>query len=258
MVGICYKNMNTELLEEIGLTKGEIRVYLALLELGETTTGAIIKTSKITGSKVYEILDKLIQKGLVSYIFKEKTKYFQASSPKRILDYVDEKERLLTEKKTQIEQLIPELELKQKEKEKTQSSQIFEGYKGVRTVFNLILENLGPNEEYYAFTLGEELKQKNVILFLKSHHRRRIAKRIKVKIIANKKDKSIFERELAKLKQLQIRYYDQPVPLGLFIFKDYIATFTFKEKPTAFLIRSEQIAESYKDFFIHLWNISNR
>jgi sugar-specific transcriptional regulator TrmB len=246
--------MDTKALENIGLTQGEVRVYIALFELGETTTGAIIKKSKITGSKVYEILEKLIEKGLVSYVIKEKTKYFQASSPKRLLDYLGKKERELFQDKKDIEGLIPLLESKQKSKEKIQSSQIFEGYEGVKTVFNLILESLKSGEEYYAFSIGDELENEKVKLFFQNYHRKRISRKIKVKIIAN--SRRSFFRELSKLKDLQIRYYDNPVPLGVFIFKDYVATLTFREKPTAFLIRSQQIADSYKDFFINLWEKS--
>lgn len=249
--------MNTEILESVGFTKGEIKVYLSLLELGETTTGAIIKKSKITGSKVYEILDKLIEKGLVSYIIKEKTKYFQSSSPKRLLDYINKKENEINEQKKEIENVIPSLESIQKSKQKLQSSHIFEGYEGIKTVFNLILESLKPNEEYYAFSLGEELKNKNVVLFLKNYHQKRINKKIKVKIIANTNERPLF-KELSKLKDLEIKYHLNPVPLGVFIFKDYIATFTIKEKPTCFLIKSEQIANSYKNFFINLWKISKK
>ncbi len=58
--------MNNKLLEEIGLTKGEISVYLALLKIGETTTGKIIEEAQISSGKIYEILDKLIKKGMVS------------------------------------------------------------------------------------------------------------------------------------------------------------------------------------------------
>ena len=47
-----------ESLREIGLTEGEIRVYLALLELGDSATGAITKKQGF-GSKVYEVLDRL-------------------------------------------------------------------------------------------------------------------------------------------------------------------------------------------------------
>ena len=38
--------MNEKLLEEIGLTKGEIRVYFTLLKIGETTTGKIIEEAQ--------------------------------------------------------------------------------------------------------------------------------------------------------------------------------------------------------------------
>jgi len=244
--------MDIKILEKVGFTKGEIRVYLALLELGETTTGPIIKKSKITGSKVYEILERLTEKGLVSYIIKEKTKYFQVASPKRLLDYIHKREREIINYRKEIENIIPKLESIQKSKEKVQSSQVFEGYEGLKTVFNLILDSLKANEEYYAFSLGDELKEENVMLFLQNYHKKRINKKIKVKIIANLNEKKLF-KELSKLKGLGIRYYNNPVPLGVFIFKDYVATFTFKKKPVIFLIKSEQVCNSYKDFFISLW-----
>ncbi|MDD5192350.1 MAG: helix-turn-helix domain-containing protein [Candidatus Nanoarchaeia archaeon] len=249
--------MDTKALEAVGFTKGEVKVYLSLLKLGETTTGRIIEKSKITGSKVYEILNKLIEKGLASYIIKEKTKYFQATSPRRLLDYVNKKQEEFIDEKKEIEHILPELELIQKTKQKIQSSQIFEGYEGVKTVFSLILDSLKPSEEYYAFSLGEELRNENIMLFLQNYHIKRIAKRIKVKIIANLSEKSLF-KGLYRLKGLEVRYYKDSVPLGVFIFKDYIATFTFKEKPTCFLIKSEQISNSYKNFFESLWKLAKR
>ena len=48
--------VKTELLEEIGLTKSEIKVYLALLELGSATSGPIVDKSGASSSKIYEIL----------------------------------------------------------------------------------------------------------------------------------------------------------------------------------------------------------
>ncbi len=249
--------MDTKILENIGFTQGEVRVYLALLDLGETTTGDIINKSNITGSKVYEILERLIEKGMVSYIVKEKTKYFQASSPKRLLDYVGKKEKELLEHRESIEGIIPELEARQKLKQRIQSSRIFEGYEGLRTVFNLILETLSKGEEYFSFSMGEELKNEKLTIFLQNYHQRRIEKGIKVKIIARTEDKKLISvKQLARLKDLKIKYYKNPFPIGVIIFKDYVATFTFKEKPTAFLIQSEQVAGSYKKFFSYLWGIS--
>ena len=246
--------MDTKILEAIGFTPGEVKVYLALLELGETSTGPLIKKSKITGSKVYEILNKLVEKGLVSYTIKEKTRYFQASSPKRLMDYVNKKEAELEKRKNEIQNIIPQLESISQSTEKSQTSHTFEGFNGMKTVFNLILESLEPGEEYYAFSLGEEFNKK-FKTFILNYHQKKIKNKIKVRIIANSKEKKVFA-DLSKLSGLKIRYYPNPVPLGVFIFKDYVATFTFKEKPTAFLIKSNQVAESYKNFFTNLWKVS--
>ena len=76
------------LLEGLGLTKGEIKVYFALLEIGSSTTGEVIKKAKVSRSKVYEMLDRLIDRGLVSFVIRENTKYFEAADPDHILHYV--------------------------------------------------------------------------------------------------------------------------------------------------------------------------
>ena len=250
-------SMNTIILENIGLTNGEVRVYIALLELGETTTGSIIKKSGITGSKVYEILEKLIEKGLVSYIIRGKIKYFKSSQPRRILDYINKKENQINLQKSEVENMIPSLEAIQNSSEQTQSSQIFEGYEGIKTVFEIILTSLNRGDEYFAFSLGDELNKENFRLFLFNYHIKRIKQGIKVKIIANPQEKQMFG-ELSKLKGLEIKYHDNPFPLGVFIFKDYVATFTFSEKPTCFLIKSKQASDSYKNFFISLWKQSKK
>src|SRR3989344_3725804 len=104
--------MDIKLLLEAGLTEGEVKVYLALLEIGETTTGPLIKKAKVSASKCYDILERLIQKGLVSSSVKANMKYFSAADTKRILDYVKEREQDLAEKRQQLMQLIPELKLR--------------------------------------------------------------------------------------------------------------------------------------------------
>ena len=102
--------MDLSFLKEIGLTEGEIKVYLALLELGASTTGPIIEKANISRSIIYQILDKLIEKGLVSFITKEKTKYFQATQPKHFLDIIEKEKENLTTKEEYIKDFIKNLE----------------------------------------------------------------------------------------------------------------------------------------------------
>ena len=80
--------MDPKLLENIGITEAETRVYLALVELGSTKNSLIATKSNVAYSKIYKILYRLEQKGLVGHIVKGKVKYFKAMEPKTILDYV--------------------------------------------------------------------------------------------------------------------------------------------------------------------------
>ena len=70
--------MDTKILERVGLTKNEIKIYLALLELGTTTTGPLTRKAGIHASRVYESLNNLIKKGLVSFVIKANIKHFSA------------------------------------------------------------------------------------------------------------------------------------------------------------------------------------
>ena len=70
--------MDISILEDLGLTNAEIKTYLALLELGTTSAGNLIKKLSMHRAAVYDIIELLINKGLVSYIIKANRKYFEA------------------------------------------------------------------------------------------------------------------------------------------------------------------------------------
>ena len=99
--------MIQEVLQEAGLNKRESICYTALLELGSSRIGAIIEKTGIRASKICEILNKLINRGLASYIIISKIKHYQASDPKILLNNINEK-------KKKIEEILPQLLLKQK------------------------------------------------------------------------------------------------------------------------------------------------
>ena len=58
--------MDIKVLERIGLTRNESLVYLTLLRNGTSKTGEILKKSGLNSGKIYEILDSLEKKGMVS------------------------------------------------------------------------------------------------------------------------------------------------------------------------------------------------
>src|SRR3989344_4486298 len=148
--------MNTKPLEELGLTNGEIKVYLALLRLGETTSGPLGEESEISVSKIYSILERLARRGLVSHIVKRKVKYFQAADPGRLLDYIREKENKLAEQETSLkEELIPQLKLMGGTAITEETAQVFDGLKGIQTARERTLHIMKKGEEMWIIGIAD-------------------------------------------------------------------------------------------------------
>lgn len=250
--------MNTKLLEKIGFTQGEIKVYFALLEQGNTTSGPIIIKSGVARSKVYEILEKLKQKGLVSEVIKENVRYFQAASPERILDYIKNKEKEIEEEQKQFVEILPELLAKQKFAEERQEAKVYIGYEGVKTFYNEVLEMLNKDEEYLAMTLSSQSwKNESLGLFLHKFHQKRAEKKAKAKILFNDSAKTIQKKlDFTDTGLYEIRHTTINLPTGIAIVKDTVATLLWGETPKVFVVVSKENAEAYRRFFYDIWNIA--
>lgn len=243
------------LLGGLGFTKGEIKVYYALLELGPSTTGEIVKQGHVSRSKVYEMLDKLLEKGMVSFVVRENIRYFEAASPTAIIDWIQNKRKHLAEQEEKLRLILPKIKARQKKLKIRQTAIVYEGFAGIKTMYDEILANLKKGEEYYAIAVEPEVYQnKNFVAFLKNYHARRAAKGIHVKLISMNTLKNSIS-ELSEIGNIELRFTDQPIPAATLIYKNDMATFVWsKETPTGIVIRSPIIAQRYKLFFQKIWN----
>ncbi|MBI4162182.1 MAG: helix-turn-helix domain-containing protein [Candidatus Aenigmarchaeota archaeon] len=245
--------MELEVLKQIGLSEGEIKVYFALLELESSTVGRIIEKAGVPDSKIYSILDKLKDKGLVSFVIKNNVKHFQASDPKNILRLLNEKEKAIRLQKKELEEkIIPEIEKRRKLTEEKQEAVVYESMEGLRAAFDYMLGVMGKNGNYQVFVIGEALKQKRVIDFMNAFNKRRMA----LGAIGRRLSNNEFMYELKKyynFKNVPMRFTEQKLPLGVFIFRDHVMTVIWEEVPTAFVIKSRKNYEHYKDFFEDVW-----
>jgi sugar-specific transcriptional regulator TrmB len=247
--------MRKEILEEIGLTKSEINVYLALLELGSTTTGKIVDKAEVASSKIYEILDKLIQKGLASFIIKSGVKYFEAAPPERIMDYMKEKERKFNSQKDELKKLLPELELKQKLAKHKSEATVFRGLKGAETAMNQILKTMKKGEEYYLIG-GVAGAWKPFMRFIKHYHEKRSKLGIKVKILYSEAGHEWAE-DIKNLPNTEIKFAPSQLLTSNFIlmYKDItILAVPTKTDVTYFKIENKEVTDSFKSQFELLWN----
>ena len=249
--------MDTTPLKEAGLTDGEIKVYVALLELGSSTTGKIIEKSGAARSFVPNILERLMQKGLASFITKEKTKYYQAAEPKKILQYIEEKEKLLKENKKQVENILPELELK-KQLNKDSQVNIYKGFRGITTAHEHTYNKLKKGEEY--FYLGVYPEQEEYFhAYWQKDHRKRAKIGIKCRLLFNKGTKKETIKNRSSFKGCDARYMpiDIQTPAWFLGYKD-TTVIGLQKKSIAIEIIDMDIADSFKAYFDAFWKNSKK
>jgi len=241
--------MDTAVLEKIGLTRNEIKVYLALLELGSSTTSFISRKAELHTSRVYESLERLIEKGLVSFVIISNRKHFQAADPNALDRYI-EKQR------EDLHNILPELERLKKEKELKQNAEIFEGYRGVKTVYDNIINELGPKDE--ILVMGARAAEESVLArtYFKQYTKRRIKKKIRMRLLFNE-DARDTGRFYADLPFTKVRYMKKGVitPATVDIYKDKVGTLLLSKKPVVFLITSNEVADSYRNYFNTMWEM---
>jgi len=248
--------MDIKILEEIGLNKSEIKVYLALLKLGASTTGPIISESKTANSKIYEVLTKLTQKGLVSYFMKENVKYFKAASPKMIAEYLKEKRNRIEEQEKKISEILPSLIRIEKAHEEEKQAVIFSGPRGIKTAFRNIVDELNPGEEVrimgvYSFSS----KFKRLALFfqkIRSH------KDIKAKFLMNSGAVEL-TKEFRKYPPVEIKYLPKEMltPAIFLIYNDKVII-NLADEMTFFVIKSKSTAITFNSYFKTLWKSASK
>ena len=245
--------MDLELIKEAGLTDGEAKVYLALLKLGSSTTGPIIEASGIANSIVYRILDNLIEKGLVSYIIKGKTKYFQAAEPKRILDYIEERKKKLDESKEGINKLLPQLMGLMGATEQS-SVRLYEGFKGFQTAWEFYYSKLKKGDEYHSWGVYP-IQEETFHMYWKRDHVRRQRKGIKGKILFNKGTDREILKNRNSYKGMDCRYMPTNIktPAWFIVYKDVVGIFLQKKNPLVVQIINQEIANSFESYFQDLW-----
>lgn len=93
-----------------GLSEKGSAVYFALLELGGAFPSQIAKHTKLQRSTVYEILNDLAIKGLVSELEKRNKYFYSIEHPKRLLHFSERSIVRAQEEHEKFKEFLPELE----------------------------------------------------------------------------------------------------------------------------------------------------
>lgn len=233
-------------------------VYLALIGLGESTISPIVFTSKVTKSKVYDILNKLIDKGLVGYIIRDGVKHYNANNPQMITEYVDKKLDEIQATKNQLNKVVQELLLQRNLSNQKRIAEIYEGFKGLKAIREELRDSMKSGETMLVLGAPKIANEKweNWLL---EFHKERIKKKIHLKMIYNS-DAREYGKLREKMKLTEIKYLPSKLvsPNWIDIFPEEILIVTVLKEPITFILRDKEVAKSFRAYFEIMWKDSIR
>lgn len=243
--------MDITILEDLGLTQAESKVYITLLELGSSSAGPILENSNLQNSVVHRALNSLMSKGLINYVSEGKRKIYQATNPENFLNFIEDK-------KKRFEQILPELKNKQNSQKHQENATIFKGIRGIKEVYTMLVNSKG--KEYLTYGGGPPTEKLMGINWWLSIHQKRVSNKLPSRQVFDKSVKNIGGTDIGKKPLTSIKYvsselaqFQETVIVG-----DLVAISVFTENPYSFLIKDKEVAEGYKKYFEVLWKIAKK
>ncbi len=244
------------ILEQLGFSENEIKVYTALLELDSGSVIQITKQAGINRTSCYDVLESLIKKGLVSKFRKKKKIFFSAADPRRLTSYLDrekeEYEKKINFKKEQIKEILPELISLINPRGTHPRVSFYEGEKGMREAYE---DTLTATDGIMAYA-NVDAVHKGLPNFFPEYYSRRAGLKIPIKAIFenNEAGKELTTHDHQELRE-SIILPDKNLHFTpeINVYNNKMLVASWKEK-MAVIIESKELADLQRLIFKLLWS----
>lgn len=237
------ENEIREVLESIGLQKNETLIYLDLIKNGGSSAHDIAGRTKIHRPNVYDNIDKLKKKSIITESVKNGKKIFYPVKPKNLINY-------LKEKQYELEKAIPEMESLHNKPSEKRTITMSEGIRSFRNILNGLLDK---NHDIFVYGIPKGVADK-IGGFINEFHESRVKKKITMKHIYNK-DAERRIRFLNDMEFTEARFLPSMFNTNIttLICGD-VVLLTFWDEPMFIItIENQSVADAYKGYFNILW-----
>lgn len=131
--------MLDKILQQLGMSDKEAKVYLAALELGSAPMQIIAHKAGVNRATTYVHVEELIKKGLMSSVIRGKKRYFNAEPPEQLVRLLEIKKKDLEIKQETFEKHLPEFQALFNLMEEKPKVRFFEGIEGIKAIQKDIL-----------------------------------------------------------------------------------------------------------------------
>ena len=235
-------------LQKIGLTEKEAKVYLASLELGESSVQKIAAKAKVNRATTYVILEQLMKKGAMDSIEKGAKRQFVATGPYALKQIIRHQAEEINQKKQKLEKLFPKLKKIHNILPNRAVVRYFEGKEALQAVREQFLQS--KRKEIHAFHSEEELLNVFSREERRKYSQRRQDAGIKHHVIYNPSKEGSFEdterENTVALPVPKDKFY---FPCDIRIVDDFVSISILTGQPSGILIESQSIAETFRSIF---------
>ncbi|TAK96188.1 hypothetical protein EPO05_02420 [Patescibacteria group bacterium] len=234
-------------LEKQGLKPHQIKVYLAILELGRATTIEVAKKTGIKRTTAYDLIEDLIRLGYVAEARKGKRRLFIAEDPSLLASKLEQK--LLD-----IKDLIPALLTINSKAVPKPAVRFYDGVEGVRNIMEELLAMQGKEQLYWSSI--SDLVDFFGHRYMQQWVKRRIKRGIWSKALLTKKTKvpDIYLQSNAQSLR-EIRYLPKGFTLDgvLCVFDNKVAYISSRQESFGFTIESKEFSQVMRLIFEGAW-----
>lgn len=245
--------MNKEILISLGLSKRESEVYYTLLLVEEALASEISEKTKESRTNTYDTLNSLIKKGLVSYVIKNNRKYFIATDPKKLLDWIDLKKEEIEKERKIVEKFIPDIFKLRSPKEKKVVVEVYEGKEGLRTMLKETVESSKESKkEFLIFNAIAGYLRELDQIYHERYYEERKKYRIKSRYIFTEGEK----HPMAPYSEYRYLPEHYKSFVATAIHGDEVSFWLLTKPEIVILIKSRELAETYRNNFEILWDLA--
>ncbi len=244
--------MDFQILKYFGLHKNDIEIYKALLGIGLSKTGQIMRTTSISSSRVYESLKHLIQKGLVSYQVRNNIKYYQAEMPDQLIEIAETNKLQLQKFATEVRHFP----IRETERNETN---VYEGKHGFKMAFTEHIRRLQKKEEISIIAFSTRFaNSKELRVFLANLDRILLNKKCRIRMLLEKEMESVMKKDRVDMSLYSIRYLPSGYfsPTAVNISEHEVMLSVWGKTPIVFSIKNPPVIAGFKKNFEFLWNMA--
>lgn len=242
-------NNHINLLEKLGLSQKEARLYLISLETGPATISKLAHKSGVKRGTIYEFLDEMIEKGLLEVIISGKRRLYRGLEPQKLKKIIDRQRDIL-------DNLVPDLSLLMLNNPQKPRIKFYEGKEGLLLAYNEILD-LPDGSEVLGYATFEGIYKIFSEKAIGNYIQKRINNKIKQKLImpTDKYAQSHVEDDKKELREtILIPRKQFFITNEINIYQDKVSIMSLGEEKIAVVMESKQIADTQRAIFNLLWS----